>query len=126
MPFDPLSLVMIAMIGLLVIMMVRNGKKRREQMEQLQQASAVQSNRRIVVVGRIRRNDDDQFGIVRLKTNGDYDRSFSDDGRLIVDFDGGSDTARDVALQANGRIVVAGEGTDRGRRRFGVVRLLAS
>jgi uncharacterized delta-60 repeat protein len=93
---------------------------------ELAQASAVQSNGRIVVVGRIRRNDDDQFGIVRLKTNGDYDRSFSDDGRLIVDFDGGSDTARDIALQANGRIVVAGEATDRGRRRFGVVRLLAS
>ncbi|HEX7247083.1 MAG TPA: delta-60 repeat domain-containing protein [Actinomycetota bacterium] len=93
---------------------------------ELAQASAVQSNGRIVVVGRIRRDDDDQFGIVRLKTNGDYDRNFSDDGRLIVDFDGGSDTARDVALQANGRIVAAGEATDRGRRSFGVVRLLAS
>lgn len=93
---------------------------------ELAQAGAVQANGRIVVVGRIRRNDDDQFGIVRLKTNGHYDRSFSDDGRLIVDFDGGSDTARDVTLQANGRIVVAGEAWDRGRRRFGVVRLLAS
>ncbi len=92
---------------------------------ELAQASAVQVNARIVVVGRIRRSDDDHFGIVRLKANGSYDLSFSDDGRVIVDFDGGSDTARDVALQANGRIVVAGEAFDRGRRRFAVARLLA-
>lgn len=93
---------------------------------ELAQASAVQSSGRIVVVGRIRRNDDDHFGVVRLKPNGSYDMSFSGDGRLIVDFDGGSDTARDVALQANGRIVVAGEAFDRGRRRFAVARLFAS
>lgn len=93
---------------------------------ELAQASSVQSNGRIVVVGRIRRNDDDQFGVVRLKPNGSYDMSFSSDGRLIVDFDGGSDTARDVALQTNGRIVMVGEAFDRGRRRFAVARLLAS
>ena len=93
---------------------------------ELAQASAVQANERIVVVGRIRRSDEDHFGIVRLKANGSYDLSFSSDGRLIVDFDGGSDTARDVILQDNGRIVVAGEAFDRGRRRFAVARLLAS
>ena len=38
---------------------------------------------------------------------------------------GGSDTARDVALQVNGRIVVAGEAVDRGRRRFAVTRCSA-
>lgn len=93
---------------------------------ELAQASAVQTNERIVVVGRIRRSDDDHFGVVRLKPNGSYDLNFSNDGRLIVDFDSGSDTARDVALQANGRIVVAGEAFDRGRRRFAVARLLAA
>ncbi|MDH4111496.1 MAG: hypothetical protein OEV60_02295 [Actinomycetota bacterium] len=89
-------------------------------------ASAVQSNGRIVVVGRIRRSGNDQFGIVRLKPNGAYDKNFSKDGRVVVDFGGGSDTARDVALQADGRIVVAGEAFDRGHRRFGVARLLGS
>jgi uncharacterized delta-60 repeat protein len=90
------------------------------------QATAVQSNGRIVVVGRIRRSANDQFGVVRLKPNGAYDRNFSKDGRVVVDFGGGSDTARDVALQDNGRIVVAGEAFEGGRRRFGVARLLAS
>jgi len=90
------------------------------------QSTAVQSNGRIVVVGRIRRSGNDQFGIVRLKPNGSYDLGFSKDGRAIVDFGGGGDTARDVALQDNGKIVVAGEAFDRGHRRFAVARLLAS
>ena len=90
------------------------------------QASAVQSNGRIVVVGRIRRSGEDHFGVVRLKPNGAYDLSFSKDGRVIVNFSGGDGTARDVALADNGRIVVAGEGFDRGSRRFAVARLLAS
>jgi uncharacterized delta-60 repeat protein len=90
------------------------------------QASAVQGNGRIVVVGRIRRSDEDHFGVVRLKPNGAYDLTFSKDGRVVVNFQGGDDTARDVALAANGRIVVGGEGFDRGNRRFAVARLLAS
>jgi Domain of unknown function (DUF5122) beta-propeller len=79
-----------------------------------------------VVVGRIRRADEDHFGVVRLKPNGAYDLTFSKDGRVVVNFQGGNDTARDVVLQDNGRIVVSGEGVDRGRRRFAVARLLAS
>ena len=90
------------------------------------QASAVQSNGRIVVVGRIRRSNDDQFGVIRLKANGSNDLSFSIDGRLVVDFDGGSDTARDVVLQANGKIVVVGEATVGGTRRLAVARVRAS
>ena len=90
------------------------------------QSAVVQPNGRIVVVGRMRRSGNDHFGIVRLKPNGSFDQGFSKDGRVIVDFDGGSDTARDVALQDNGRIVVAGEAFDRGRRWFAVTRLFAS
>jgi uncharacterized delta-60 repeat protein len=89
-------------------------------------SAAFQSNGRIVVVGRIRRHDDDQFGIVRLKPNGAYDLGFSKDGRVVVDFASGSDTARAVALQRNGRIVVVGETTVGGERRFAAARLLAS
>ncbi len=90
------------------------------------QASAAQRNGRIVVVGRIRRSGNDQFGVVRLKPNGSYDRNFSADGRMVVDFDGGPDTARDVVLQRNGKIVVVGDATDRGTRRFGVARVRGS
>lgn len=87
---------------------------------------SVQPNGRIVAVGRISRGGQDQFGIVRLKPNGAYDKNFSKDGRAGVDFDGGSDTARAVALQPNGRIVVAGGAYDRGSQRIGVLRLMGS
>ena len=63
---------------------------------------------------------------MRLKPNGAYDLNFSKDGRVIVDFDRGSDTARDVALQDDGKIVVAGEASFSRDRRFGVARLSAT
>jgi uncharacterized delta-60 repeat protein len=40
---------------------------------------------------------------------GDLDRTFSGDGKLTIDL-GGDDGAQDVAIQPNGRIVVAGQG----------------
>ena len=43
-----------------------------------------------------------------------------------IDFDGGPDTARDIVLQRNGKIVVVGDATDRGTRRFGVARIRGS
>ena len=45
---------------------------------------------------------------------------------LVIDFDGGPDTARDIVLQRNGKIVVVGDATDRGTRRFGVARIRGS
>ena len=87
---------------------------------------AVQPNGRIVVAGRIRRNADDQWGIVRLKDNGSFDKGFAKRGRATVGFGRGSDTARSVVLQDNGKIVVAGEAITRGKRRIAVARLIAS
>jgi uncharacterized delta-60 repeat protein len=87
---------------------------------------AVQPNGRIVVVGRIRRNADDQWGIVRLKGNGSFDKSFAKRGRATIGFGRGSDTARSVILQDNGKIVVAGDATLRGRSRIAAARLLGS
>jgi uncharacterized delta-60 repeat protein len=87
--------------------------------------TAVQPNGRVVVVGRAsRKNSGDDFGVFRLKPNGAYDNNFSNDGRAYVNFFGGSDTARSVVLQANGKIVVAGEATDHGKRRMAVARLV--
>jgi uncharacterized delta-60 repeat protein len=51
---------------------------------------------------------------------GDLDTTFSGDGRRVIDF-GGTDAARVVLVQPNGRIVVAGGGTPSGS--FCVARL---
>ena len=48
---------------------------------------------------------------------GDLDRSFSGDGRQTTDFAGGGDEGEAVAVQADGKIVVAGsshQGDNRG------------
>lgn len=65
----------------------------------------LQGDGKIVVAG------DSVFGdftVVRFNANGTLDTSFSGDGKLTTDFGGVSDTATHVALQSNGKILVAG------------------
>lgn len=52
-------------------------------------------------------------GGVALAAPGDIDPSFSGDGRVTTDF-GGSDLARDVAIQPGGKVIAVGEGPRRG------------
>jgi uncharacterized delta-60 repeat protein len=70
---------------------------------------AIQPDGKIVVAGyalsQITQRD---FALARYETNGALDTSFDTDGRVMTDFFGLTDTANAVALQANGRIVVAG------------------
>lgn len=47
------------------------------------------------------------FAIVRLTAGGTLDTAFSGDGRLVIDM-GGYDVARSVAVQPDGRIILAG------------------
>ena len=47
------------------------------------------------------------FAVARYKANGELDPSFSSDGRLTTDF-GGAEQGKDVLLQADGKLVVAG------------------
>jgi uncharacterized delta-60 repeat protein len=49
----------------------------------------------------------DDFAVVRYNPNGSLDATFSGDGKLITDF-GGVDTASDVVLQPDGKILVSG------------------
>ncbi len=46
--------------------------------------------------------------VMRLLGNGARDNSFDGNGQLAVDWEGGTDEARDVAIDGEGRIVVAG------------------
>jgi uncharacterized delta-60 repeat protein len=68
---------------------------------------ALQANGRIVVVGEVGGND---FALARYNSNGSLDTSFSGDGKQTTDFGGGADGANGVAIQGDGKIVVAGGG----------------
>lgn len=50
----------------------------------------------------------DDLGLVRFAADGTLDARFGDDGRLTVDFHGKRDQGKDLALDAEGRIVAAG------------------
>ena len=72
-------------------------------------AAALQPDNKILVAGK-RSGEDDDFAIARLHAGGALDGSFSTDGKALVDF-GGDDSGSSVALDGNGRIVVAGDTT---------------
>jgi uncharacterized delta-60 repeat protein len=90
-------------------------------------AVAIQANGRLIVVGRATRADTtDDFGVFRYKPGGALDQSWSGNGKVFTDFGSGNDTARDVAIQENGKIVVAGDGQVEGTHRVAVARYLAT
>ena len=79
------------------------------------EAMAVQPDGKIVVAGPA----GGDFGIARVKTDGLYDQSFGTEGQVAVDF-GGKDVPYALALQPDGRILVAGTDGDG----FAVTRLM--
>jgi uncharacterized delta-60 repeat protein len=48
------------------------------------------------------------FALVRYNPNGTLDTSFSDDGKLTIDFDNSVDGARSIAVLDSGKIIIAG------------------
>ncbi len=72
---------------------------------------ALQTNGKIVVAGDINSLGGIDFGIARLKSNGDLDTTFDTDGLLRVSL-GDDDSANAVAVQADGKIVAAGYADD--------------
>jgi len=73
---------------------------------------AIQPDGKIVAVGdhfdKFEVGGKDDFAVVRYRSNGSLDTTFSGDGKLTTNF-GGFDQALDVALQSDGKIVVSGQ-----------------
>ena len=69
-------------------------------------AIAIQDDGKIVVAGRA----DDRFVVARYRTGGALDPSFAGDGLRQTDFTARQDIASAIAIQDDGRIVVAGTG----------------
>jgi uncharacterized delta-60 repeat protein len=86
------------------------------------QAVAIQPDGKIVAVGAAAGPSlRGEFAVARYETDGSPDAGFGEDGMVTTAIAGGGDEARSVAIQPNGKIVVAG--TDSGER-FAVVRYL--
>lgn len=70
--------------------------------------ATIQPDDKIVVAGTIRTTDF-LFGVARFNKNGDFDTTFSNDGKLTVSFGNShSSRAMSLAIQTDGKILVAG------------------
>jgi uncharacterized delta-60 repeat protein len=85
---------------------------------------AVQPNGKIVVTGWSSNGSDRDVAVARLRPGGKPDDAFSDEGFARHDFTFGDDEGHDVALQEDGKIVVAGQAR-LATTRFAVLRFQA-
>jgi len=74
-------------------------------------AVAIKPNGGVVLAGEVQNGNESSFGVVVLKPDGTLDTGFSGDGRALVTFglmSGGQEVATSVAVQSDGKILVAG------------------
>ena len=86
---------------------------------------ALQANGKILVSGFACDNlsfENCDFAIARLNTNGALDTTFSADGRQLINF-GANDFSDSIAVQANGRIILAGSKNSVSSGSFALARL---
>lgn len=74
-------------------------------------AVAVQGDGKLVVAGRSKQAAGDDFVLVRYNADGSLDAGFGNGGKVLTDFAGGTDVARAILIQADGKIVVGGDAT---------------
>src|SRR5439155_18760686 len=93
-------------------------------------AMAIQPDGKIVIAGSASNGFDDDFAVARLNADGSPDTGFGSGGRLLIPVGNGDDYAYAVAIDASGRIILAGSAADTltatQAPQFAVVRLDAS
>jgi uncharacterized delta-60 repeat protein len=74
-------------------------------------ALVIQADGRIVLAGTVNGESPDSsgFGLMRYNTDGSLDTTFDGDGRVATLFPNGGGSARAIALQPDGKLVVAGD-----------------
>ena len=73
-------------------------------------AVAIQTDGKIVAATTIENGSNRDFALVRYNPNGSLDTTFNGTGKVITPITNGNDYAHSVAIQADGKIVVAGAG----------------
>lgn len=72
------------------------------------QAIAIQSDGKIIAAGVDVIGNSNDFALARYNSDGSLDSSFGNGGKMTTDFFGSNDAASGIALQPDGKIVVAG------------------
>jgi uncharacterized delta-60 repeat protein len=87
---------------------------------------ALQGDGKIVVSGHTVNGGNYDFAVVRYNTNGSLDTSFSGDGKVTTAIGASNDYALSIALQSDGKIVVAGYSDNGASYVFALARYIAS
>ncbi len=82
---------------------------------------AIQLDGKIVVAGDTQYGSYNEFAVVRYNTDGSLDASFDEDGKVITTVGNYTNRGKSIAIQSDGKIVVAGF-SDSGNYHFAVVR----
>ena len=89
-------------------------------------AVALQADRKILVAGSSLPSDDyftgKDFAVARYNPDGTLDSGFGVDGKVLTDFGGRLDLAVAIAVQADGKIVVAGRSQDNADVQYALAR----
>ncbi|MCX6198776.1 MAG: delta-60 repeat domain-containing protein [Bacteroidetes bacterium] len=85
-------------------------------------AVAIQTDGKIVVVGSRVLGFSTDFSVLRYNTNGSLDNTFGTAGIVATNFGTADEVARAVAIQTDGKIVVAGYGTIGSKLNFTIAR----
>ena len=83
---------------------------------------AIQSDGKIVVAGCSNNGSNNDFAVVRYNANGSLDTGFDGDGIVTTPIGSGYDQGYSVAIQSDGKIVVAGFMHNGSNYDFAVVR----
>ena len=84
--------------------------------------TAIQSDGKILVAGYSSNGSNNDFAIVRYNTNGTLDNAFGTGGKTTTAVGSGRDEGFSIAIQSDGKIVVAGLSNNGANNDFAVVR----
>lgn len=87
---------------------------------------ALQADGKIVVGGTTYNSAKSSFAVARLLTNGALDKTFSADGKVTVAYRSGNSNCNALAIQKDGKIVLAGKVAASGQTNFALIRLNTS
>lgn len=86
-------------------------------------AIAIDGDGKIVLAGTTFNGSNKDFLLVRLESDGDLDTAFSSDGKLGIPIGTSDDVGRGVAIQTDGKIVIAGSSKTATTNDFGAARV---
>ncbi|MBK6599320.1 MAG: hypothetical protein IPG25_16180 [Proteobacteria bacterium] len=86
-------------------------------------AIAIQNDGKLILAGHTRTGAGDDMVISRLNADGSIDSAWGTGGDTVVDFASSDDRAGVLAIQADGRVLVAGYATTATGEDFAVIRL---